>query len=500
MGAGVVKGWWARGADGLWFILVVLLPVTSLPLLVRLVGSDTVAAPSGLALLLLTSGWLLPRLFAGGTLPRQVVPLFAVASVALISSLLSLFIELPAYKGIAVFQNTLSALVTLAVGVCFYLLAATFAGDDEHLRWTLKLLNGCGLVVIIWSVAQMIGWHTARYPDWMREIHGYYSIGPLYRERVTGFALEPSWLANQVNLLFLPYWLAASVRRFSVHKFRIAGITFENLLALGGVVVLMLTFSRVGLLAFLFMLGYLLLRLNLSGVRWLHAAVLSRWQNPLLRPAVKKFVVYGVMLILVGATYIGMLLAAAYGLSRLDPRMRDMFTFHFGDPDAFMKYAAQLTFAARVVYWEAGWGVFNQYPWLGVGLGNAGYFFSQTLSDYSWRLMEVRELVFRSANLLNNKSLWVRLLAETGVIGFAFFVSWLYVLWKTGQYLMAGADQLSPVMGLMAQLVIVGLLIEGFSLDTFALPYFWLPLGLATAAAAYGGGGRSKGKNIGDGV
>lgn len=487
----MIKHWWGRGAGGLWFILVVMLPVTSLPLLVRGVGSGTVAPPSGLALLLLTLGWLLPRLFLGGSLPKQAIPILALASVALISSLLSLFIAFPAYKGIAVFQNTLTALLTLAVGVCFYLLASTYPANNERLRWTLRLLNWSGMVVIAWSVAQMIGWHTARYPEWMREIHGYYSVGPLYRERVTGFALEPSWLANQVNLLFLPYWLAASVRRFSLHAFRFAGISFENLLAVGGVVVLLLTFSRVGILAFMLMLGYLLLCFNLRGMRWLHAAVINRWRSPVLKPAIKKFIAYGVILTFGVAVYAGILLAAAYGLSRFDPRMQDLFTFHFGDPDAIMKYAAQLTFAARVVYWEAGWGVFNQYPWLGVGLGNAGYFFPQTLSDYSWRLMEVRELVFRSADLLNNKSLWVRLLSETGMVGFSFFVSWLFVLWKTGSYLMAGADRLHHVMGLMMQLVIVGLLIEGFSLDTFALPYFWLPLGLATAAAAYGGFGRS---------
>jgi len=35
--------------------------------------------------------------------------------------------------------------------------------------------------------------------------------------------------------------------------------------------------------------------------------------------------------------------------------------------------------------------------------------------------------------------------------------------------------------GLTGQITIIGLIVEGFSLDTFALPYYWMTLGLVVA-------------------
>ena len=42
------------------------------------------------------------------------------------------------------------------------------------------------------------------------------------------------------------------------------------------------------------------------------------------------------------------------------------------------------------------------------------------------------------------------------------------------------------VLGLAGSFMLVGLLVEGFSIDTFALPYYWVTLGLVTAACAIG--------------
>ncbi|MDZ4158729.1 MAG: hypothetical protein U1B80_02970, partial [Anaerolineaceae bacterium] len=333
----MIERFWALGARGLWMLLVVLLPITSLPLLVRLVGSETVAAPSGLALLAFSVLWLIPQLVKGIALPRPVVPIFGLFFVAALSSILSLWLPLPAYKGIPAVQNTLSAVLTLAVGVCFYLAASTYPSSDERLSWTFRLLNWSGLVVILWSFAQMVGWHAARYPMWMREIHALYSVGPLFRDRVTGFALEPSWLANQLNLMYLPFWLSASVRRFSVHKMLPGDISLENILLAGGFTVLLLTLSRVGMLAFLLMAGYLLLRLNQLAVRRVHQIALNRWNNPAFHQALKKGLVYVGIVLLLFAFYAAVISGAGYGLSKIDPRMKEFFTFSWEDSNPLLK-------------------------------------------------------------------------------------------------------------------------------------------------------------------
>ncbi|HSV86059.1 MAG TPA: hypothetical protein VLH85_05755, partial [Levilinea sp.] len=117
------------------------------------------------------------------------------------------------------------------------------------------------------------------------------------------------------------------------------------------------------------------------------------------------------------------------------------------------------------------------------GLGNAGFYFPQTLSQYAWTQFEVRDLVYRSDILLNIKSLWVRLLAETGIAGFAFFTAWIYLMWMTARNLLRARWRTGRQLALAGQLIVVAFLLEGFSLDTFALPYLWVSLGLVTSAA-----------------
>jgi hypothetical protein len=77
--------------------------------------------------------------------------------------------------------------------------------------------------------------------------------------------------------------------------------------------------------------------------------------------------------------------------------------------------------------------------------------------------------------------LWIRLLAETGFVGTAAFLSWI-VLMLAGAYALArGFSGESKLVGVAGLLCCLAWTLEGFSLDTFALPQTWLVLGLVTA-------------------
>jgi hypothetical protein len=89
-----------------------------------------------------------------------------------------------------------------------------------------------------------------------------------------------------------------------------------------------------------------------------------------------------------------------------------------------------------------------------------------------------------STALPNTLSLWVRLLAETGLLGFSLFLSWLVILWKSARYIQSHTNSILGTAGLAGQLAMIALLMEGMSVDTLALPYFWLSFGWLTAAAA----------------
>jgi hypothetical protein len=109
----------------------------------------------------------------------------------------------------------------------------------------------------------------------------------------------------------------------------------------------------------------------------------------------------------------------------------------------------------------------------------------QYLPNLSYRLPELVNLAFLSNTLPNIKSFWVRLLAETGLVGFSLFAAWQVVLSKAGAFLRSHRSVLLRTLGWMGGFAILAFLAEGFSIDSFALPYLWFAMGLLTAASAF---------------
>jgi O-antigen ligase len=475
---------WRLAVDWGWLALVVLLPITSAPLIVRLVGSSSVAAPSGLALAFLAAAWLLPYfLLTGGSIARLSLPLFGFIFAALLATVLAPYVVMPTFQGISILQQDIQALLTLTIGVCFYLTAATLPSDSGRIKTTLRWINWGGLALIVWGLTQAAAWYmTGGYPQWINNIQGVLSVSDLgkYYGRVSSFAAEPSWVGHQLNMLYLPLWLASTLKRYTAHRLRVGVFTVENVLLAGGVVVLLLTFSRVSLLGFMLMVAYLFLKLNLRFSAWLQTRTAPRSGS---QPADKRrSPFYWVILAAIGLVYVGMLAGLVYGLSRYDRRMADMFNFKAASESPLLDYARNMQAGSRLVYWYSGWEVFGDHPWLGVGLGNAGYFLRDNALSVGWNDMEVREMMYRYNGLTNVKNLWVRILSETGLLGFAFFSAWVFMLWRMA-WRMENSAGLGGVLGMAGALAVLALLLEGFSVDSFAMPYLWIITGLVSAAA-----------------
>jgi hypothetical protein len=393
--------------------------------------------------------------------------------VAVLTSAAAIFLPIPSFKNAPLVTNMIQALATLFAGLSFYLVVATWISDEKRLATTLRWINYSGILILLWCVVQALASRFIPYwPRGWRPYQHIFSIGTLYRGRVVGFTLEPSWLANQLNMLYLPLWLGASALRFSAHRWRIFGISLENVLLVGGAAMLFLSKSRIGLLAFLLCVAFLLIMASYRIIGWLH----KRW------PSVRKWVItagFYVSLVFLGVI---ILLGIGFWMSKTDFRMTDVFNLNILLNKPFIRYAEQLDFAPRMIYWDTGWTTFNDHPLLGVGLGNAGYFFPNNLSYFGYRLMEVRDYMYRLTSLPNIKSLWVRILAETGIVGFAFWITWLYMLLRTARSLFVSKNSLLRLVGLAGLLTLIAMLLEGFSMDTFALPYFWVTFGILTAA------------------
>ncbi|MBQ6341994.1 MAG: O-antigen ligase family protein [Anaerolineaceae bacterium] len=458
----------------LWGFYVILLPLTSVPIIVQLVHSDVVAAPSALILPFLLIGAGLTFILEKRDFPASLSPMVLFIITALIATAVSFYYRLPYYKGVNPFSSSLNAVITLFVGFCFYLVTLLHHKNEASFRTTFKLLSISGAIVCLWTFAQAICWYKFhRYPQWMKDIQFSLSVGPLYRQRFVGFTLEPSWLAHQLNLLYLPFWFAASLTGYSAFRIRFKFITVERILFAAGTTVLFLTLSRVGLAAFLLTVGF--------------AAVVGA--HRMIKKTADKFSAgrKGAVTILAYFVIILTLAAIAYGtvrlLMKLDYRMAGLFDIRVaGRSDPIFYIAEKLSLAARFVYWDGGLSIFNEHPLLGVGLGHAGFYLPRIMNEYAYRLPEVNDLLYRSTTLLNIKSLWIRILAETGIIGFIFFFAW-YLRSLLSHLPCLNADsRLKRTAAWMGCFALLAFLIEGFSLDTFALPYIWFCTGLTSAA------------------
>lgn len=484
--------YWRKTFETIWNALIILLPITSFPLIVRLVGSDVVGLPSGVLLLILVVAWYIPWLLKKGTITRSSIPLLAFVGVAIFSSLMAFFRWIPTGSGGQIFQEEITSLLTLALGVLMYLVTSQWTRTPGRIQITLRLINYTGGLIIAWSALQAVAWNVLHgYPQIMEVIHRTFSTGVLYKARVTGLALEPSWYAHQLNMLYLPFWFAATINQYSVHRSRILRrVSWENLLLVGGIIALVLTKSRVGYVAFLAMSIVFFFQLNQKIVHWIHQKIVNRMPTiqrdqtgvlrkyQRIRKILRIVINLGVLLF-----YIGLIALVAFFFYTIDERMASVFTFDLSQNQWLYQYLGDLDLGPRVTFWMAGWGVFAQYPLFGVGLGNSGFFFWDTIPDLGWTFEEVRRLMWYGSNVLNPKNLWVRLLAETGLVGFGCFAAWLLTNasisgWLRKQY----HSPFIRTMGTMGLMVVLGLIVEGFSVDSFSLVYFWLSFGLVTSA------------------
>jgi hypothetical protein len=349
------------------------------------------------------------------------------------------------------------------------------------------MINVSGILMILWSFIQIyyVLFQDGGYPRWVYQIQELFSSRSgdiLFPDRVTGLAYEPSWLAHQLVIVFLPYWFAASLIGYSAFNWRFKKISLENILSLCGITILFMTFSRIGWLSFILILLWIAWEYQKKFMRDLVSRFMSsvslRASN--IKTAftvILGFLVSGFLIILVlfGFVWLG---------SKFEPRLAMILIGNFWNANSLLDLANRLFFAERAVYWGAGWDVFARYPWFGVGFGNVGFFFPETMPSFGYGLTEVRDMFYRFSFLPNTKSIWVRILSETGIVGFSFFITWLFYTFVSTQFSRRFGNPEEKVIALMGQFALIAFLSEGFSIDSFALPYFWFSMGMLCASAA----------------
>ena len=135
-----------------WGLLVFLLPITSLPLLAKAAGGTDVAPISVVFLLILVLIWLLPGILRGRGVPQQSIPLLIFFLIALIASFLAFFYPIPSFKNEPIWNNELPNIITLGIGVCFYLVTSLWISDEGKLKTFFRIVNISGAIALVYTL------------------------------------------------------------------------------------------------------------------------------------------------------------------------------------------------------------------------------------------------------------------------------------------------------------------------------------------------------------
>jgi O-antigen ligase len=462
-----------RVIEIIWYFLIFLLPFTSLPLASKLLRSEMVAAPSIVLLLILSI--LVFIYFPRNSLFKNKIflPLFIFGLFALLSSLLSFFLPIPIQKNFLIEKNIIEGLITLAIGILFFFVTITLLRNEVIKSKTLKVIVVSFIPLSIWCLFQFVfGQIIHDYPDWMVAFQKMFTTsGVLYKDRLTGFAYEPSWLAHQMNMFYIPIWISSSFTRKSSFRKLAGKLIIEDLLLLLAIFYLILSKSRVGLITFIFVVFYLMFRFNNIFIKKIST----------LPSIANKKILIRLLPIIFLIIFLIFIFLSLFFFSQFDTRMENLFNIDFYKNRNLFSIANEFVFAERILYWQTGWQIFNDYPIFGVGLGNSGFFFEEYLPSFAWALDEPRHLIFQANYQGNIKNLWFRLLAETGMIGFLGFLTWLILIYVVSYQFDRSKKAFHSFWGLVGKIALISLIFEGFSIDSFALPYYWILFGFVAS-------------------
>lgn len=456
----------------LWAAALVSLPVTSFRWFPFL-GDTTYVRPLALYPLAL----LLPLLLFQ-TLRRQrsfpwtgsLILLFVFAAAVLTVTSLGVRLEPLPLRGQTYLGRALRALVTLLIGLIFFLSTAWMNRNEDEARFTLRwLLVGLGLD-LAWSALQAFTFYTGLLPKSMvTHWQLAFSMRELVRiNRVSGMAYEPAWLAGQLATIYLPLLFAALLTK---KRITTAPWLDSVLLALA-TLTLLATYSRGGLLITVLAAALTLLFFGrpLFSAAW-------RWFWGGLRQGVAAWVLRLGLIAVVLASFAGAALFLA---------QKNYFRRLWETPaESWSQYLINISAGARGAYALGALSAFEAHPVTGVGLGASGFWIYDHLPDWVLTIEpEVAKHLSPQSNLFPNpKNLYIRLLAETGLIGFVLFVLFFISVLADALTLLQrpGLFRLLGVAGVFAWLAIA---LYNVTEDSFATPNLWIIPGILAGLLA----------------
>ena len=463
----------ARTERILWLCLLLFVPVSASPALPF--GSGTLARPLAIipaALLLLLS---LFRLTVLGQRPRldpRGFPLLAAFTLYIVLGGLLVVSTQPddAFKGQTPLQSLVRALLTWGTGLVFYVTARLQIRNSQDIRVTLRYLFIGMSASIALAGLQVVA--MVQHGELLRLVQAVTDLFAVHYDglisRAQGMTFEPSWLATQIIVLLMPALAARALSRQETVGVP-AGAGFALRLA-GGLAVatagMLFSGSRFGLACMIAMLclgGFLAALRGRIAAAAIFLAVLLGGGGGL---AVLSGFGSGA-----GASYVIDPIAAFAGSADVGS----------GAADPASALTDALVLAGRAAAAEAAALTWLDHPLFGVSLGNNYRFFGAYAPDWAFatQLFQGNKegagwLDPNSPEKGNAKNLFLRLLSETGLIGFALFAAFFLRQIFQGP----PRDSFHGYFRLMSTLAL------GFSFlnqDSFVDAGLWIPLVLCFA-------------------
>ncbi|WP_044562756.1 O-antigen ligase family protein [Azospirillum sp. B4] len=459
----------------LWRALLLCVPVSATPLLPF--GNGTLARPLAIVPAVLLLGIAAYRFLVRGQRPRLAADGFmalALFTLYLVVGGLMVVTVLPpdAFKGQTPLDSLIRALLTWGVGLAFYVVARLQIRTAADIRLTLRTLSLAMGVSIAFAGVQVVA--MAQHGELLRLVQAVTDLAAVRYDglvnRAQGLTFEPSWLATQIIVLLIPALIARAMARqegvglpaLPGHALRLAG---GFAVAVAG---LLFSGSRFGLACIVAMLGL--------GV--FLAALRGR--------------------ILAAAAFLGVLLASGGAVVAMSGLGAGAGATYVMGPVAYLTQSADLSGAAggdlatgvtdalalagRFAAAEAAGLTWLDHPAFGVSLGNNYRFFGQYAPDWAFATQLFTQGAKEGIGWLdpnspekgNAKNLFLRLLSETGLVGFVLFAVFFWRQLFRGR----------PHDAFHHYFRLVSAAALGFSFlnqDTFVDAGLWIPLALCCA-------------------
>ena len=457
----------------LWGAALLALPVTSFRWFPFL-GDGALVRPLALYPLAL----LLPLLFilgwrrrinlywAGAFVALGVFVLFVLA----VTSFGVLIDPIP-LRGQTYIGRALRALATLLIGLVFFVCAVWMNRDENDFRFSVKWIFAGLCLDFAWSGLQAVTFYTNLLEkEMVTHWQLVFSMRELVRtNRISGLAYEPAWLAGQLATIYIPFLFSAVLTNFRLTRLK----WLEPVLLALSMLVLLATYSRGGLLTTVAAAGLVFLLFGRDATRELWTWFIKGFRGRALDLILRIGMVVAILGVFAGAFLF-------LNQKNFFRRLWEV------DAASLSEYMVDINAGARSAYSAGALAAFEEHPWTGAGLGASGFYIYQNLPD--WTLTTVPEIArqLNPENRLypNPKNLYVRLLAETGLMGFFLFIALqFHILGDILEPLRKKERwaRFAAVAGVFAWL---GITFYNFTQDSFATPNIWLVPGILTGLSA----------------